>query len=144
MNKYEKGKLYNEILDGLSCFINTNKVEDIVKNGVAFISRELETYKIYTKSGPVLEGIVLNTHDPEVYLAPVAEQISMKINYEDQQKIYYGAILTVYESASDHTNKRVSFETFMTYAFYIEPVLKALGLYHTEEGLRFLFEESHN
>lgn len=146
MNKYDEGVIYGIILESLkekTLFIDKSKVENIVLAGATFIKRELEEkHGIYCQSGPSLEGIVLREKDPARYLEPIVNQIENKIDSNAQQKICYGAFVTVYKTANPDSLKAVSLEGLKNCALYVEPVLNALGLYHNEEGLKTYFNNN--
>lgn len=141
MNNYDKGVLYNKILKGLTGFFDKNKVESNVIAGASFIKRELEKNNIFFQSGPSLEGIVLSSKTPDEALAPYVKLIAEKISTDKQQEICYNAVVAVYKAANNQTNKIVPIETLAKYLPYVDPVLNALGLFHTDEGSLYLYEK---
>ena len=146
MNNYDKGVIYGKILESLkkySVFIDKNKVENLVIAGTAFIRKELdEKYKIYTQSGPSLEGIVLTEKNPDVFLEPIRTRIAKEIDLAAQQRLSYNAVVAVYKAANNNSNRIVPLETLTLYAPYVEPVLSALGLFHNDEGSIAIYEEN--
>ena len=146
MNNYDKGVIYGEILESLkkySVFIDKNKVESLVLAGATYLKRELEErYRIYSKAGPSLEGIVLTEKDPEKYLEPFVTGIAKSVDAAGQQRLCYGAVVAVYKAANDNSSKVVPLETLTRYTPYVEPVLNALRLFHNDEGSISIYNEN--